>query len=149
MTTAQAPLLTHMPTFHQQAASSPNPPPLCPFPLILAWWFLLPSSLLAITLSRMYNLQWLFRPPPFISWADLKAETVTIENPSAWRAASLDGYTLSDRLQRHTYKFPPGCAVRARSKLIREWALQVFAKRSAKGFLWRLPAAHESGCFSE
>lgn len=68
------------------------------------------------------DLQWLFRPPPFISWADLRAETVTIENPSAWKAASLDGYTLNDRHQRHTYKFPPGCVVRARSKLIREWA---------------------------
>eukprot|EP00903_Cladosiphon_okamuranus_P006717 g6555.t1 len=61
---------------------------------------------------------WLFRPPPFISWVDLEAETVTIENPSAWRGAWLDGYTLTDRHHRHTYHFPSGSVVRARRSLI-------------------------------
>ncbi|CAM9952253.1 unnamed protein product [Pylaiella littoralis] len=60
---------------------------------------------------------WLFRPPPYISWADLSAEMVTIQNPSAWSGASLDGYTLSDRLQKHTFHFPAGCVVRARRSL--------------------------------
>lgn len=50
---------------------------------------------------------------------------MTIENPSAWRSASLDGYTLSDRHQRHTYRFPPGSVVRARRSLIRETEIYV------------------------
>lgn len=72
------------------------------------------------------HVQWLFRPPPYIAHADLESETITIRNPSVWRGANLDGYTLTDRMQRHTYQFPDGFVLRARTSLTCESLAYVF-----------------------
>ncbi|CAM9467935.1 unnamed protein product [Ectocarpus sp. 6 AP-2014] len=78
---------------------------------------------------------WLFRPPPFIAHADLEAETVTIRNPSVWTGANLAGYTLTDRLQRHTYHFPERFVLRARTSL----TLYCCPGKFSEGALHNLP----------
>lgn len=56
---------------------------------------------------------WLFRPPPYVSRADLKSETITLCNPAVWGSANLSGYNLSDRARHHMYSFPQGYSLPA------------------------------------
>lgn len=72
---------------------------------------------IVVALHHVAACQWLFRPSLYISSADLHMEKITIHNPALLKATSLAGWSVSDRLKRHTYSFPKGSTLSARQSV--------------------------------